>query len=188
MAKLAGDEPARRQALDTKSLLEKGFDAAFIRGGKLHGTLEDGVKNDIDGALLPIINFGVVREPELIRERGRSDEAAQGALRAATAAFAAPTPIPRSSNIGTSRRSSCSSISSLPSCIAGWAGRAEADAMLQRIVGKAAIDHNIIPEMYVAVPCKLFPGKIGDPTGAMPMVGYGPGVYVLHILDREAAR
>jgi GH15 family glucan-1,4-alpha-glucosidase len=64
----------------------------------------------------------------------------------------------------------------------------EADAMLQRIVGKSAADHNIIPEMYVAVPCALFPGRIGDPTGAIPMVGYGPGAYVLHLLDREDGR
>jgi len=61
----------------------------------------------------------------------------------------------------------------------------EADAMLARIVKKAAADHNIIPEMYVAVPCKLFSGKIGDPTGALPMVGYGAGAFVLHITERE---
>ena len=57
--------------------------------------------------------------------------------------------------------------------------------MLQRIVDKAALDHNIIPEMYVALPCKLFPGKIGDPTGALPMVGYGAGAYILHLLERR---
>lgn len=42
-------------------------------------------------------------------------------------------------------------------------------------VDNAAADHDIIPEMYVAVRCALFPGKIGDPTGALPIVGYGPG-------------
>jgi hypothetical protein len=47
------------------------------------------------------------------------------------------------------------------------------------------VDNNIIPEMYVAVPCSLFPGKIGDPTGALPMVGYGAGEYILRILQRE---
>ena len=57
--------------------------------------------------------------------------------------------------------------------------------MLARIVNKAAADHNIIPEMYVAVPCELFPGEIGDPTSAMPMVGYGAGAFVLHVLERE---
>jgi hypothetical protein len=57
--------------------------------------------------------------------------------------------------------------------------------MLNRIVEKSAADHNIIPEMYVALPCKLFPGEIGDPTGAIPMVGYGPGAFVLNLLARE---
>ena len=56
--------------------------------------------------------------------------------------------------------------------------------MLSRIVDKAAADHNIIPEMYVALPCKLFPGAIGDPTGALPMVGYGAGEYILDLLQR----
>jgi GH15 family glucan-1,4-alpha-glucosidase len=63
---------------------------------------------------------------------------------------------------------------------------AEAAAILKRIVLKAAADHNIIPEMYVAVPCRLFPGKLGDPTGALPMVGYGAGEFILHVLEREA--
>jgi hypothetical protein len=62
---------------------------------------------------------------------------------------------------------------------------AEADAMLGRIVDKAAADHDIIPEMYVALPCDLFPGRIGDPTGALPMVGYGAGAYVLHLIERD---
>jgi GH15 family glucan-1,4-alpha-glucosidase len=63
----------------------------------------------------------------------------------------------------------------------------EAAAILQRIVDKSAADHNVIPEMYVAVPCKLFPGKIGDPTGAMPMAGYGAGAYILDLLQRETS-
>jgi len=62
----------------------------------------------------------------------------------------------------------------------------EADAILKRIVNKAAADHNIIPEMYVAVPCTLFPGAIGDPTGALPIVGYGSGEFILHVLERQA--
>jgi GH15 family glucan-1,4-alpha-glucosidase len=63
---------------------------------------------------------------------------------------------------------------------------AEADAALKRIVDKAAADHNIIPEMYVSLPCKLFPGKIGDPTGALPIVGYGAGEFILHVMERDA--
>jgi GH15 family glucan-1,4-alpha-glucosidase len=59
---------------------------------------------------------------------------------------------------------------------------AEADAMLKRIVDKAAADDDIIPEMYVAVPCQLFPGAVGDPPGALPMVGYGARAYILHLV------
>jgi hypothetical protein len=66
VAERAGDDAARWQALENATLLEKGFRAAFIRDGKLRGTLEPGVKNDIDGALIPIINFGVVRDPKVI--------------------------------------------------------------------------------------------------------------------------
>ena len=40
------------------------------------------------------------------------------------------------------------------------------------------------PEMYVPS-LRAFPGKIGDPTGAIPMVGYGAGAYVLHLLERH---
>ena len=64
----------------------------------------------------------------------------------------------------------------------------EANAIVKRIVDKAAADHNIIPEMYVAVDCKLFHGAIGDPTGAIPMVGYGAGVYVLDVLQRQEGK
>jgi hypothetical protein len=60
---------------------------------------------------------------------------------------------------------------------------AEAAAIMKRIVDKAAADHNVVPEMYVAEDCTLFPGALGDPTGARPMVGYGAGAYILDVLD-----
>ena len=61
----------------------------------------------------------------------------------------------------------------------------DAAAILQRIVRKSSADNNLIPEMYVAVPCRLFPGNLGDPTGALPMVGYGAGEFILYLLERE---
>src|SRR6202012_271012 len=61
-----GDESTQADVLKKLALLQKGFNAAFVRDGKLHGTLEPGVKNDIDGALLPIINFGVVTDPAIV--------------------------------------------------------------------------------------------------------------------------
>ena len=68
-------------------------------------------------------------------------------------------------------------------------GRHEkADAMLACIVAKSAAGHNFIAEMYVAENCPLFHGAIGDPTGAIPMAGYGAGAYIDHLLQREHLR
>jgi len=184
VAQRAGDDAARRQALDTQSLLEKGFAAAFIRDGKLHGTLEEGVKNDIDGALLPIINFGVVRDPAVIRDtvdRMQLLKVASGGYRRVRGTYTDP----KIFEYWYEQEEFLFVDLALAELERQLGRTAEADPMLDRIVDKAAADHNIIPEMYVALPCQLFPGKIGDPTGALPMVGYGAGAYVLHVLERE---
>ena len=182
----AGDATARSEALANESLLEKGFAAAFIRGGELHGTLESGIKNDIDGALIPIINFGVVRDRNVIQdtvERMRLLKVASGGFRRVRSTYTDPAIF----EYWYERQEFLFVDLSLAELYRRLGRTVEADAMLGRIVDKAAADHNIIPEMYVAVPCQLFPGKIGDPTGAMPMVGYGAGAFILHILDREQA-
>lgn len=183
VARRAGDEPARNQALETRALLERGFAAAFIRGGKLRGTLEEGVKNDIDGALIPIINLGVVREEAVIRDavdRMEQLKVASGGYRRVTSTYTDP----RIFEYWYERQEFLFVDLALGELYRRLGRVAQADAMLDRIVDKAAADHDIIPEMYVAVPCALFPGRIGDPTGAMPMVGYGAGAYVLHLLER----
>jgi len=184
VAAQAGDESARRQALDTQALLEKGLAAAFIRNGKLHGTLEEGVKNDIDGALIPIINLGVVRDPKVIRDtvdRMELLKVASGGYRRVRSTYTDP----KIFEYWYEREEFLFVDFSLAELHRRLGRTRESDAMLSRIVAKAAADHNIIPEMYVALPCELFPGKIGDPTGALPMVGYGAGAYVLHLLERE---
>jgi hypothetical protein len=185
VAALAGDESARRQALATQALLEKGFAAAFVRGGKLRGTLEPGKKNDIDGALLPIINFGVVRDPGLIRDtvgRMKLLKVRSGGYRRVRSNYTDP----KIFEYWYERQEFLFVDLSLAELYRRLGRNAEADAVLKRITDKAAADHDIIPEMYVALPCKLFPGRIGDPTGAIPMVGYGAGAYVLHLLERDA--
>jgi hypothetical protein len=186
IARSAGDETARRQALDHAALLQKGFDAAFIRDGKLHGTLEGGIKNDIDGALIPIINFGIVQDPNVIRdavERMRLLKVASGGYRRVRGTYTDP----RIFEYWYEQEEFLFVDLHLAELYRRLGRKSEADAMLQRIVDKSASDHNIIPEMYVAVPCELFPGRIGDPTGAIPMVGYGAGAYVLHLLERGQA-
>ena len=184
VAQRAGDQVAKAQALADGAQLRKGFEAAFVRAGKLHGTLEEGLKNDIDGALLPIINFGVVRDPSLIAdtvERMKLLKVASGEYRRVRSTYTDP----KIFEYWYERQEFLFVDLHLAELYRRLGRKAEADAMLSRIVAKSAADHNIIPEMYVALPCKLFPGKIGDPTGAIPMVGYGPGAFVLHVLERD---
>ncbi len=184
IAARAGDEPARRQTLNQAALLQKGFEDAFIRDGKLRGTLEPGEKNDIDGALLPIINFGVVQDSQVVRDtidRMKMLKMVSGGYRRVRSNYTDPAIFEY-----WYERQEFLFVDLAFSELSRRVGRtAEADAMLSRIVDKAAADHNIIPEMYVSLPCQLFPGKIGDPTGALPMVGYGAGAYVLNLIERE---
>ena len=184
VAKRTDDEVAQGRALANVALLEKGFSAAFIRDGKLRGTLEEGVKNDIDGALLPVINFGLVNDRQVIRDAVQRMEllkVASGGYRRVRGTYTDP----KIFEYWYEQQEFLFVDFSLAELYRRLGLNAEADAMLSRIVDKATADHNIIPEMYVAVPCELFPGRIGDPTGAMPMVGYGAGTFVLHLLERE---
>jgi GH15 family glucan-1,4-alpha-glucosidase len=187
IAAKAGDRASAVKALTDADTFQRGFDAAFIRRGKLRGTLEPGIKNDIDGALLPIINFGVVRDPAIIRDvldRMSLLKVASGGYRRVRGTYTDP----KIFEYWYEQEEFLFVDLHLAELYQSLGRTREANAMLQRIVDKSASDHNIIPEMYVAVPCALFPGKTGDPTGAMPMVGYGAGAFILHLLGRETTR
>jgi hypothetical protein len=179
-----GDEPTRTDILKQIALLEQGFAAAFIRDGKLHGTLEEGVKNDIDGALLPIINAGVVTDPAIVQstvDRMELLKVASGGYRRVRGTYTDPSIF----EFWYEKQEFLFVDFSLAEVYRRMGRTAEADAILKRIVDKAAADHNHIPEMYVSEDCQLFHGNLGDPTGAIPMVGYGAGAYILHVLERE---
>lgn len=179
-----GDEPSKSDALNHVKQLRKGFDAAFIRDGKLRGTLEEGVKNDIDGALLAIIHFGVVTDPAVVRntlERMELLKVDSGGYRRVRSTYTDP----KIFEYWYERQEFLFVDFSLAEVDRSLGRNDEAKAILKRIVDKAAADHYIIPEMYVALNCELFPGNIGDPTGARPMVGYGAGEYILDVLDQR---
>ena len=185
VARRIGDESTRSQTLSQVAELEKGFNTAFIRDGKLHGTLEEGVKNDIDGALLAIINFDVVKDPALVSDtvaRMELLKVASGGYKRVRSNYTDPAIF----EYWYEKEEFLFVDFSLAEVYRRMGRNVEADAILKRIVDKAAADHNIIPEMYVAVPCTLFPGAIGDPTGALPIVGYGSGEFILHVLERQA--
>ena len=184
IARRAGDEHTRADILNHIVLLEKGFTAAFIRGGKLHGTLEEGVKNDIDGALLAVINFGIVTDPAVVRDtvdRMELLKVASGGYRRVRCILTDPSIF----EYWYEREEFLFVDFSLAEVYRRLGRNAEAATILKRIVDKAAADHNFIPELYVAESCRLFPGELGDPTGAIPMVGYGAGVYILQVLQQE---
>jgi GH15 family glucan-1,4-alpha-glucosidase len=184
VAQRAGDEATRAEMLKQVVLLENGFKAAFIRDGHLRGTLEPGEKNDIDGALLQIINFGVVTDDAIVRdtlERMALLKVTSGGYRRVRSNYTDPSIY----EYWYEREEFLFVDFNLAEIYRRQGRSGEAAAMLTRIEEKSAADHNIIPEMYVAVPCQLFPGKIGDPTGALPMVGYGAGEFILHLLERR---
>jgi GH15 family glucan-1,4-alpha-glucosidase len=184
VANRANDQATSSEISNQVALLRRGFKAAFIRAGKLHGTLEDGVKNDIDGALLAIINFGLVTDPAIVRDAAERMELLKvdsGGYRRVRSTYTDPAIF----EYWYERQEFLFVDFSLAEVDWQLGRDAEAAAMLERIVHKAAADHKIIPEMYVAVPCQLFPGKVGDPTGAIPMVGYGAGEFILHVLERQ---
>lgn len=185
IARRAGDEAARAEALHHVALLQKGFDAAFIRDGHLHGTLEPEEKNDIDGALLAIIHFGVVTDPAIVHdtvERMDLLKVASGGYRRVRSNYTDPAIF----EYWYEREEFVFVDFELAAVLRTLGRSADAAAIELRIVSKAAADHHILPEMYVALPCKLFPGAIGDPTGARPMVGYGAGEFILDLLDRAS--
>lgn len=176
---------ATRSAIGEKlALLEKGFAAAFLRDGLLRGTLEEGIKNDIDGALLAVINLGLVSDTTTIAstaDRMALLKVASGGYKRVRSTYTDP----KVYEYWYERQEFIFVDLQLAEVYRRLGRHADADAMLTRIVEKAAGDHYFVPEMLVAEDCALFHGALGDPTGAIPMVGYGAGAYVLHVLERE---
>jgi GH15 family glucan-1,4-alpha-glucosidase len=173
------------QMLQDMLALQDGFYAAFMHHNVMHGTLEENAKNEIDGALLPINNLELFKTPEIRQstaDRMEELKVVSGGYARVKSNYTDPAIYEywyeREEFVFTD----------LALAELDWRiGRNEAgDKLLDRITQKSAADHNTIPEMYVALPCKLFPGKIGDPTGALPMVGYGAGAYILTLMERES--
>ena len=162
------------------ALLQRGFAAAFVRDGAFHGTLEGRPE---------ATSTWRVTDPHSPRCRSPTPRSMSGARSSAWRCSRSPR--------AAIRRVRSTAFTD-PAIFEYWYERQEFlfvdfslaevehdPSLVQRIVDKAAADHNLIPEMYVALPCELFPGKIGDPTGARPMVGYGAGTYILDVLSRQ---
>ena len=175
------DAPRAAALSGTLEGLRRGFASAFASDGRLRGTLEPGIKNDIDGALLAIIEMGIVEEPKSMAdvvERMPLLKVASGGYRRVRSVLTDPTVF----EYWYERQEFLFVDLSLSGVLHRLGRHTEAAALLQRVLENTATYDDLVPEMYVAEPCQLFPGRIGDPTGAMPMVGYGAGAVILELL------
>lgn len=187
LARLKNDFALRDELQEKVALLRTGFNRAFVRDGKLRGALEPGIKNEVDGAMLSAINWEIVKDPAVVAS-------------AVTAMDKLKMP-----SSGGYRR--VTSIIEDPAIFEYWYERqeflfinfslaevylrmnpqqAEKSAQLLRtMVERSAKDNFIVPEMYVSEKNYRFTGDIGEPTGALPMVGYGAGAYIVFLCHRE---
>jgi hypothetical protein len=176
IAEKAGDAPTAAEVRKTVEKLERGFEQAFVRDGRIHGVLGDSPKNDVDAAALEAVNFGVVSDRSVVDATLSSmDVLAEppGGWRRVTG----DTPYEKHEFLWSDFEMARARLR---------LGQKEAaQGIVDRTTDRSVHDHGLIPEMYVSVPDDEFPGKIGDPTGAIPMVGYGAGLYTMYMLDRE---
>lgn len=176
LAQMQGDFATKKRIDQEIALLEPGFDKAFIRNGIVHGTLEDNPVYNIDSAVLEAVNFSVVTDPNVIHNTLLAMEQLK---------------MP-SGGYRRIRGDRQYDKQEFVFCDFNWArnylrlGQPEmAKPLIDQVVNRAAADHGFIPEMFVSEINNEYPGEIGAPTGSTPMVGYGAGMVVLYLLERE---
>jgi hypothetical protein len=175
MADAMGDETTAADARAKIAALQTGLAKAFIRDGRLHGVLERSPKNDMDGSLLEAINFGVVTDPAIVTgtlNAMRTLSVASGGFRRVTG------------DTSYEKHEFLFIDFALARAKRKLGDAAGADAIVGNIVKKSVSAYGYIPEMYISERDDEFPGRIGDGTGANPMVGYGAGVFTLFMLER----
>jgi GH15 family glucan-1,4-alpha-glucosidase len=176
MAKAKGDQPTVTQVSAKIALLQKGFEAAFVKDGQLRGTLESSPRNDMDGALLEALNMGVVKDPKLIASTldriGELMSPAGGYRRVNGAS-------------GYERQEFVFTDLSIARALRAQGRETEALAIEKRLTDKANAQNGQIPEMYQAEQAEDFDAPLEAPSGAIPMVGYGAGAYVMNMTSRE---
>jgi hypothetical protein len=177
LARLKGDIKTARRISKVLGPLERGFANAFIRDGFVHGTMEDGFKNEVDIAVLEAIAWGVVTDRKVIDRTMEKMEL----LKVASGGY-------RRVRGDTEYEQHEFLLSDINWARVNWrrGEKASAGKLIETIVKKSVLDHGFLPEMYVARINNDFKGEVGDPTGAVPLVGFGPGAFVLYMTERES--
>lgn len=176
LANRIGDKKTANRIAGVVEKLNVGFSKAFTPNGVLSGTVEGNYKNEIDSQVLEAITWGVVTDPNVIRatiEKMDLLKVASGGYRRV-----------RGDTEYEQHEFILSDINMARSYLR--LGEFEkAGELIDTITQKSILDHEFIPEMYVARVNDDFKGKIGDPTGAVPLVGYGAGAFVIYLTERE---
>jgi hypothetical protein len=177
-----GDGRTQAEVHAAVERLQRGFEAAFVRDGRLRGTREPGIKNDVDGALPALAAFGVVTDHALLAdvvERMESLKVASGGYRRVHGTYTDP----KVFEYWYEQQEFVFVDLALSAVLRGLDRVPQSQALLRKVLDDAVMHDDLVPEMYVSVPCELFPGKVGEPTGAMPMVGYGAGALILELIQ-----
>lgn len=176
IAKAMHDDLTVQLVTEKLEQLEKGLKAAFVKDGVLRGSLEPSFKNEIDGSGLEAFNFGVLNDPTLINNTVQKMEL----LKTASGGYRRV----RGTSNYEKQEFLFIDFNLARVLLRQNQPKAAAD-ILDVLVDKSVKDHGLIPEMYVSEKCSDYPGAIGDPCGATPMVGYGAGIYAITLFDRE---
>jgi GH15 family glucan-1,4-alpha-glucosidase len=187
LAQSNGDQPFVNDLQDKIALLQRGFKEAFVRSGRLTGTLETGIKNDVDGATLNAILLGATDDRDLIQ----GTVAAMEQLKMPSGGYRRVHSIvedPKIFEYWYERQEFGFTDFALANVLLQLGDTARANELVETILTKAAQDHNFIPEMYVSEVNDRFTGPIGAPTGVIPIVSYGAAAFVDYIINREEHR
>jgi hypothetical protein len=160
-------------------LLKIGFEKAFVKDGFISGIVESDKqpKSEIDGAVLEAFNFGIVRDPKVFEKTFAEMEK----LKTASGGYRR--------NLGTGDYETHEFLMidfNAARAMLKFGKDADAAKIITNLVSKTCQDNGLIPEMYVSAKARGYGDFVGDPTGAIPMVGFGSGAYVLTLTDRAA--
>lgn len=178
VAHLMGDHKTVIKLRDWVKLLQKGFAGAFINNGFVTGTSERNYKNLVDSAVLESINFGIIKDAKVATETISQMEA----LRMASGGYRRVR-----GDTDYEKQEFLYSNFSLARNYLRLGQPEKGYGLVDTMVRKAVLDHGLIPEMYVSEINDQFTGQIGDPTGSIPMVGYGAGIFTIYMMERQAS-
>lgn len=178
VAEIYGDPVTSGSLREKVELLRRGFLTAFTSQGWIRGTLEESYKNEIDGAVLESLYLGLVDDPAVRDETLKRLEE----LRMPSGGYRRVR-----GDTQYEKQEFLFVNFVLGDILNQQSAFSRAGDVLRPMTEKSAFDHGFVPEMYVSELNDQFPGEIGTPTGSIPMVGYGAGIYIRHLLERESA-